>query len=349
VWPSSSKTREVILRFDSEQELRDLQPWERDLRRSLKLKVLGLASLSRTIAQRSRISYLAEGDANTRFFHLQACHRIEALRVQGTQLVTDHSMAHALYEFYKAILGSCFERSRRVDFLAIGVPSAQLDHLENLFSEEEVWSVIKEMPSDKAPGPDGFSGRFYKLTWGIIKGDVMNSVNAFWSQDFRSFHHLNEAFMVLLKKREQPEEIRDFRPISLIHSFGKLITKCLAYRLAPLLNLLVQHNQSAFICGRCIHDTFREVHLSCKAIHRSKRACVLLRIDIAKAFDTVSWAFLLELLQHMGFGLRWHNWISAVLSSASTKILLNGRPGRQICHTGVCARATRCLPCSSYW
>jgi hypothetical protein len=83
VWPSSSKTREVILRFDSEQELRDLQPWERDLRRSLKLKVLGLASLSRTIAQRSRISYLAEGDANTRFFHLQACHRIEAWDAAG--------------------------------------------------------------------------------------------------------------------------------------------------------------------------------------------------------------------------------------------------------------------------
>ena len=60
--------------------------------------------------------------------------------------------------------------------------------------------------------------------------------------------------------------------------------------------------------------------------------CVLLKIDIAKAFDTVSWTFLLEVLQHMGFGRRWRNWLSIILSSASTKIMLNGHAGRRICH-----------------
>jgi hypothetical protein len=58
----------------------------------------------------------------------------------------------------------------------------------------------------------------------------------------------------------------------------------------------------------------------------------LLKIDIAKAFDTVSWPFLLEVLQHMGFAQRWRDWISIILATASTKILLNGRPGRRICH-----------------
>lgn len=59
---------------------------------------------------------------------------------------------------------------------------------------------------------------------------------------------------------------------------------------------------------------------------------MLLKIDIAKAFDTVAWTFLLEILQRMGFGRRWRNWISIVLSSSSTKILLNGHPGCRICH-----------------
>jgi len=48
----------------------------------------------------------------------------------------------------------------------------------------------------------------------------MNAFNAFWSQDFRRLHHLNDAFMILLRKKEHREEIRDYRPISLIHSFG---------------------------------------------------------------------------------------------------------------------------------
>ena len=62
------------------------------------------------------------------------------------------------------------------------------------------------------------------------------------------------------------------------------------------------------------------------------RAAVLLKIDIAKAFDTVSWTFLLDVWRHMGFGQRWQDWISAILSTSSTKILLNSRPGRRIYH-----------------
>jgi len=74
------------------------------------------------------------------------------------------------------------------------------------------------------------------------------------------------------------------------------------------------------------------VRLSCKAIHKKRVPCVLLKIDIAKAFDSVAWNFLLEVLAHLGFGQRWRDWVSNMLPTASTKILLNGRPGRRICH-----------------
>jgi hypothetical protein len=89
--------------------------------------------------------------------------------------------------------------------------------------------------------------------------------------------------MVLLKK-DQPEEITDYHPISLIYSFGKLITKCLASRLGSVLDGLVKHNQTTFIRGRCIQDNFQSVRLACKAIHTRRASCVLLKIDIAKAF-----------------------------------------------------------------
>jgi hypothetical protein len=59
---------------------------------------------------------------------------------------------------------------------------------------------------------------------------------------------------------------------------------------------------------------------------------VLLKVDIAKAFDTVSWAFLIDLLRHMGFSQRWRNWVSILLSMVSTRLLLNGNPGRRIYH-----------------
>lgn len=68
--------KEVVSCLDVAQDRRQLTDEERELHRELKYKSLGLASLARTIArQRSKILFLAEGDANTRFFHLQACHR----------------------------------------------------------------------------------------------------------------------------------------------------------------------------------------------------------------------------------------------------------------------------------
>jgi hypothetical protein len=158
----------------------------------------------------------------------------------------------------------------------------------------------------------------------------VNAFNALWSLDARSFHLLNDALMILLWKTSSPTRLKDYRPISLMHSFSKLFAKCLARRLAPRLKDIVAQNQSAFIKGRSIHDNFCSVQLACRWLHNRKFALVLLKIDIAKAFDSVAWPFLLEVLQHIGFPHRWSNWISILLSIAST--LLNGRPGRRIAH-----------------
>jgi hypothetical protein len=117
-----------------------------------------------------------------------------------------------------------------------------------------------------------------------------------------------------------------------MHSFSKLFAKCLAKRLAPKLSLIVASNQSAFIKDRAIHDNFRSVQLACRWLHGKKCPTVLLKIDIAKAFDSVAWPFLFEVLRFIGFPRRWTDWIAVLLSTASTKVLLNGRPGRRIVH-----------------
>jgi hypothetical protein len=67
---------QLIMRLDVAMESRALSRGERGLRKLLKGKLLGLASLERTIArQHPRITWLSEGDAYTRFFHLHTNHR----------------------------------------------------------------------------------------------------------------------------------------------------------------------------------------------------------------------------------------------------------------------------------
>jgi hypothetical protein len=67
-------------------------------------------------------------------------------------------------------------------------------------------------------------------------------------------------------------------------------------------------------------------------LHRKKTPAFFLKLDIAKAFDSISWAYLLEVLERLSFGARWRDWISLDFSSSSSRILLNGIPGRPIKH-----------------
>jgi hypothetical protein len=223
-----------------------------------------LSSLKRTIARLpSRIGWLKEGDVNTRFFHTHARHRkrknfIDRLvSEEGGMICTSHEDKAALVDgFYGGLLGSCLIREHTIDLSALGVPTHDLSAFDSPFSEKEVWNTIKQLPSNKAPGPDGFTGAFYKSCWPIIKQDAMNVMLAVWSRRFLNFDKMNNAFITLIPKTVGADRVKDFRPISLVHSIAKLVTKLLANRLAWKLHDMVSPIQSAFIKGRFIQDNF---------------------------------------------------------------------------------------------
>lgn len=143
---------------------------------------------------------------------------------------------------------------------------------------------------------------------------------------------LNQALITLLPKRAEATGLGDYRPISLIHIVAKVLAKLLSIRLAPRLNNLVSNVQNAFIPGRSLHDNFILVRQSARLLHQLGAPRVLLKLDLARAFDSVSWPFLFEVLRCHGFGNRFLGWIALLLSSASTKVLLNGNPGPAIWH-----------------
>jgi hypothetical protein len=182
---------------------------------------------------------------------------IGTLEVNGATLVTEEEKAEAAFHYFSGILGTAHDREGRLDFEALGIHRRDLSSLGRPFTEEEIWAVVKELPLDKAPGPDGFTGHFYLSAWSIIKRDVIRAFNPLSSMDCRSFHHLNDALLILLPKSLDPVSLGDYRPISLIHSFGKKFSKALSNHFASVLPLLVSPNLSAFIKGRQIHDNFR--------------------------------------------------------------------------------------------
>jgi hypothetical protein len=116
---------------------------------------------------------------------------------------------------------------------------------------------------------------------------------------------LNSTNVVLLEKKDEAQAISDYMPISIKHSVGKLLMKIMATRLSPYLNNLVSKSQSAFIKPRSIHDNLQFVKGAANHFHSSKTPMLLLKLDIAKAFDSGRWEYLLEVMVKLKFGPRW--------------------------------------------
>jgi hypothetical protein len=176
------------------------------------------------------------------------------------------------------------------------------------FTEEEVHNAIKQMPNDKAPDPDGYTGAFYKSCWGIIKGDVMSVIDLLGGLHAENFHWLNSANIVLLPKKEGAEEISDFRPISLIHGIAKLISKMLALRLGPFMNELVSNAQSAFI-KKSIHEIFcmsKTLLLSSTKRERTPSSSSLtLERPSTRSLGNMSLTFYKDGVSLQDFGIGW--------------------------------------------
>ena len=74
------------------------------------------------------------------------------------------------------------------------------------------------------------------------------------------------------------------------------------------------------------------VKQSIKNLHRRRSPALMLKLDVAKAFDSVAWPFLLEVLRHRGFGPRWIARVAMMLSTLSTKVLVNGLAEEKFWH-----------------
>ena len=211
--------------------------------------------------------------------------------------------AKNLLDHFSNLIGSSDGRSMGMNWDFLQLPSSNLSHLEEDFSLEELKEAISSCHSKKAPGPAGFIGGFFKKCWDFIHGDLLLAFNQLHSLRDRQWKLLNTAHIVLLPK-EGASRATDYRPVSLMHSAAKIVCKMLASRLAPELPHLISQSQSAFIKGRSIQDNFIYVQNVIRAENSKKRPLIFLKLDIAKAFDSVNWSYLLEILSAYGFGPR---------------------------------------------
>jgi hypothetical protein len=241
--------------LEKAQESRQLSQEELNFKKYLKTKSLGMAAVQKARArQHSRLTWIRKGDANTSFFHLHASMRkkksfIATMNGDFGPAVSQQSKASLTFNHFTNLLGKANNRTQGINWAELGYVRHDLDELDVPFTTQEIEAVIKELPSEKAPGPDGYIGCFYKE-------DLVQALTFFYNNQTAKLGLVNTAHIVLLPKIQDASSLLDFRPISLINSTAKIITKILANRLAPHLDDIVSTVQNAFIRKRCIHDNF---------------------------------------------------------------------------------------------
>ncbi|KAM0903043.1 hypothetical protein ACQ4PT_018857 [Festuca glaucescens] len=160
--------KEIIWRLDQAEESRPLSEGERSLRSQLKSSYLGLLAIQKVkLRQRSRLTWIRLGDANSKLFHARANGRrrkvhIQTLNHASSVEITKEDKQEVLLQHFKGIMGTKAPRLLSLDWEGLNYPTHDLSDLDAPFDVDEIKDAVFSLPSVKAPGPDGFIGAFFK-------------------------------------------------------------------------------------------------------------------------------------------------------------------------------------------
>ncbi|KAK9911453.1 hypothetical protein M0R45_035362 [Rubus argutus] len=293
---------------------------------------------------KARVRWLVDGDRNTSFLHnmikIRRLHQsLSSLRL-GSVVITDSQQIinHTVTHFKSAF-------TMDPNILNTGLVERVIPNLVTLEENigltsmplaEEIYTTLMTMDGSSAPGPDGFGGCFFQNCWNVVAQEVISAVQSFFDSGF-ILPHFNSNLLILIPKKDEADNISDYRPIALANFVFKLITKIIADRLGKVAARIISPNQSAFLKGRSIVDP---IILTSECINLLDRNCkngnIAIKLDISKAFDSLDWNFLLRILDSFGFDPTFINWIQNILHSAYLSISINGTScGYFSCSRGV--------------
>lgn len=231
--------------------------------------------------KQSKVFWLYDEDTNNKFFHASASARkrrntIKKLRDNSGNWITSHDdLCTHIHDYFSNIFSALPGDHFPITSCVQAVVSAEDNSiLTQPFLEQEFKEAIFSMHPDKSPGPDGLNPAFYHKFWDDIGGELFLEASH-WLNSGQLPSSLNETNIVLAPKGDNPETIRDLRPILLCNVIYKIISKVLANRLRPLISKCISPEQAAFVHSRSIMDnalTAFEIlhHMRCKSKGKKK-------------------------------------------------------------------------------
>lgn len=182
-----------------------------------------------------------------------------------------------------------------------------------------------------------------KKYWNIV-GDNACNVRLSVLNGNGELGSLNKTLITLIPKINHTKRVLEFHPISLCNVIYKIISKTLAMRMKKVLPYVISEYQSVFIPNRMILDNvlaaFETIHCLKRRGKRGRKKLAL-KLDMAKAYDRVEWAYLEKMMYKIEFPSRFVALVMNCVTSVSYFILMNDRPHNTITPSGESGKVTQ--------
>ena len=198
------------------------------------------------------------------------------------------------------------------------------DSIEGPFTKDEIMKAIKQMQNNKSLGLDALTREFYVLMWDIIWKDLIDVITNIYFSDTMPKSWTEGLIVLIYICKGDIQDLKNWRPITLLNTDYKIMTKALGNRLKKVSETLVNLDQACSIDKRNIHDQLYFIGEFLNYFKEDKRTGMIIAIDQEKALDRVNHTLLHKILEKFNFGPTSLDLFKTIYQKMTSGSVING-------------------------
>ena len=217
---------------------------------------------------------------------------------------------------YKRVPRQSAEDGSFLDSVA-KISDIQREECDLQITAAELTAALSSMKPNTAPGPCGWTAEFFRKFWDIFCPLFLEVVNEIYECGSFPESFSSSVITLIPKKGKDKRRVENLRPISLLPVPYKIIAKAMAVRLKKVVSSLVHTDQTGFLKGRYIGENIRLIMDIMEHTKRNHIKGMLMQCDFQKAYDSINWEYLNEVIKAYGFGDKFRRWMSVFYPAGS--------------------------------